>query len=55
MCYVKTIGIFLLLLSVLPAFCFEDGIRIAWDYQSARHVTNGVYAGIHPIHDGQWG
>ena len=51
----QRIGIvFIFLLSNLNAFAFEEGIRIAWDYQTAKQVNNGVYARIHPIHNNQF-
>jgi len=46
--------IFLLMILALPAFCYEDGIRISWDFRTAKKVTNGVYSRIHAINNGQW-
>lgn len=45
----------IIIFMAIPGYSFEDGIRIAWDYSTAQHVTYGVYARVHPINDGQFG
>lgn len=50
----KLLFLYYLILTT-SVYAYEDGIRIAWDYSSAQHVTNGVYARVHPINDGQFG
>jgi hypothetical protein len=52
--YKKVVILFLALISCFSAFCYEDGIRIAWDFQTAKQVTNGVYARVHAINNNQF-
>lgn len=40
--------------SVPSLLAYEDGPRIAWDFQTARKLNDGVYSRVKPIGEGKW-
>ena len=52
--YKKLAVLVFFVFTFLKGFSYEDGIRIAWDFQTAKFVTTGVYARVHAINNNQF-